>query len=468
MKPAFAANHYLSSFTRRGTPLAMLLVLLAVSACGESGKKQLEMAAVQVYAKVSSLNVPSKEESGYHRLPIEVRQLAEGIYQATGQANSHLIVTAEGNVVFDTGLRTESVKQRKLLRRINDKPVSYILLSQAHRDHVGGERYWREKETKVIASQYFSETQHYYKALEPYFWQREKALSPWLAEQAPKAKMLAYGGIKPDIVVSEGEYVFELSGERFEVLATPGSEGEDSISLWLPERKILFSGDLFGEEWPQFPALFSMRGGKTPNAMAYVRSLDRIVALEPEMIIPSHHDPIEGKALIKQGLVKMRDAVHFVHDEVLRGMNEGKTVYQLMDSIQLPNELALSEERGRLAWAIKSIWEYYAGWFHFDKAAQLYAVPASAVYSDVVGISGVAPLLSKADAYLNQGKPVQALHLLDIALAGNANNPELLSAKLSVLKLISEKNGDIYGNKNEHRFLADKIKWIEVQLENIE
>ena len=38
-------------------------------------------------------------------------------------------------------------------------------------------------------------------------------------------------------------YAFELGGVRFEVYATPGGEGPDAVSLWIPEWKVLFAGD---------------------------------------------------------------------------------------------------------------------------------------------------------------------------------------------------------------------------------
>ena len=38
-----------------------------------------------------------------------------------------------------------------------------------------------------------------------------------------------------------------------------------------------------------------------------------------------------------------------------------------MASIELPPELALTQEHGRVSWAVKSIWEYYMTWFHFGQ-----------------------------------------------------------------------------------------------------
>ena len=65
--------------------------------------------------------------------------------------------------------------------------------------------------------------------------------------------MVRYGGITPDILVDHNDYKFEMGGVQFEVLDTPGAEGADNISLWLPQQKILFTGDTLGPNFPQFP-----------------------------------------------------------------------------------------------------------------------------------------------------------------------------------------------------------------------
>jgi alkyl sulfatase BDS1-like metallo-beta-lactamase superfamily hydrolase len=448
MKPALAAK---LSF------LSLCSVLFtALTACDGDAKKQLDMATVQVAAKITAWNVPDEVAKGFHQLPIEARQLADGIFQATGVANTQMIVTTEGNVVFDTGLNTESVKQRKLLRRISDAQVAYVVLSHSHADHVGGTRFWLESKSQLITSSTFAEKQHYLTELQPFYWQRERELKPWLPAKPPKMKALAYGGLEPDILLNN-DFAFELGDTRFEVLITPGAEDTDSISLWMPDRKILFSGDFFGELWPQFPAVFTMRGEIMPSPMAYIASLNKLIALEPEMIIPSHHDPIEGKERILTGMVKMRDALQFVHDAVLAGMNNGKTIGELMQSIRLPKELALTEERGKVAWAVKSIWHYYAGWFGFQSAAELYPVPKNEVYQDLAQMAGIGELVAKANNYIDTDKPVQALHLMDIALSNEPEHTQALATRLAALTLLQALSETNHRNLYEEQLLSTRI-----------
>jgi len=373
-------------------------------------------------------------------IPIVARELAPGIHQATGVGNVHVIVTDEGDVVFDTGLSLQAAKQRAVLEAaIPDLGVDRVILSHSHADHASGTRVWADEGVEVIAHVEFPEEQRYLKQLEPYLHGRNRVLFPFIPEEPPDFGPLAYGGVEPTRLVSDGQpYVFEQGGVRFEVIGAPGAEGADNLVLWLPEQKILLSGDFFGPLFPQFPNVFTMRGEKVRKPIEYVRSLELVIALEPEMIVPSHKDPIEGRERIRADLVRMRDAVQYVHDETVAGMNAGKTVHELMAEITLPPELELSQAHGKVSWAVRSIWEYYATWFHFDDTTELYPVPERAVWGDVVDAAGVDALVAKAQAHVERSEPVHALHLLKMVVDSGHANVAALDAQQRALEMLLE------------------------------
>ena len=107
--------------------------------------------------------------------------------------------------------------------------------------------------------------------------------------------LLAYGGIEPTILVDEGDYHFTQGGVEFPVLSTPGAEGSDNMCLWLPGKKVLFTGDTLGPLFPQFPNIFTMRGEKVRKPIEYIHSLNKMIALNAEMLVPSHHSPVTGR-----------------------------------------------------------------------------------------------------------------------------------------------------------------------------
>jgi len=370
--------------------------------------------------------------------PIEIREVAENIQYATGVGNTIMITTSEGNVLLDTGLVLQSASQLRLLKeQVSDAPIHYIILSHSHADHIGGTRFWTGEDTEIVTHKNFEEEQRYLSELEPYQFGRNRTLFPWLPawEDRPNLEMMRYGGIVPTITVDDWEtYRFTLGGMEFEVIGVPGAEGADNIVLWLPQQKTLITGDFFGPQFPQFPNIFTMRGEKIRKPAEYIKSLDMIIALEPEIIIPSHLDPTVGAQEIREGMVRIRDAVQYVHDETVAGMNAGKSVYELMKEIKLPPHLELVQNHGKVDWAVKSIWEYYMGWFHFDSTTELYPVPARDVYADLASVTGNEVLLSLAQNYLAKGEPVKTLHITEIALAGDPQSAPALSLRQQALE----------------------------------
>ena len=415
-------------------------------------KKKVQIAAVDKMGDVGMKRIAANPEAKgsvaaeFINIPIEAREIATGIWQATGVGNAHLITTPGKDVLFDTGLATQVPKQMKALKdAVPDIELSHIIVSHSHADHSGGTKFWIADETEIVAHSEFAEEQRYLTELQDYFWGRNKTLFPFMPDEPPAIGLIAYGGIEPTMTVPNGQpHKFSQGGVDFEVHALPGAEGADNIVLWLPQKKILFSGDFFGPLFPQFPNIFTMRGEKIRKPVEYIKSLEKIIALDPDMIVPSHKNPIADKAVIQSGLVKMRDATRYVHDKTIEGMNAGKTVEQLMTEIKLPANLALTQEHGKVSWAVKSIWEYYATWFHFDKTTELYSVPQETIYGDVVALAGAEELTQKAQAYLADDKPLEALHLVDMVLEIEDENQLALMTRKAALQnlLAAAKSGE--------------------------
>jgi len=389
----------------------------------------------------------------------EAYEIVPGVYQARGVGNTHMVVTSAGNVIVDAGLPFTADDHAALLRAVDDGPIHSVVVTHAHADHYGGASVWLEEDTALIAHREFSETQRYLTDLLPFLMRKNKVFYPDSVPSIPGWAMGAlkriYPQVEPTILVDD-VHAFEVGGTRFEVIATPGAEGADSVSVWLPEQRVLFTGDFFGPIFPMVPNLYTIRGEKLRFAVPYLQSLDRIIALEPEVMVPSHFEEIRGADAIREALVRTRDAVQYIHDETVAGMNAGKDVFTLMREIRLPAELDLPESHGRVSWNVRAIWESYTGWFDFEDTTQLYAFPPSSVYAEVATMAGgAAALAARAQAHVAGGEPEQALHLAAMALAAEPGNRAALEARLAALELLLERSGGI--NHSEVFWLRHRI-----------
>ena len=402
-----------------------------------------------------------KTVAGLPLIEVQVDEPADKVFRASGVGNTFLISSDEGLVIFDTGLATQAAKHKRLLQDVASGDVAYIVLSHSHADHIGGTKFWLAEfpDAQIVAHEKFIDGQRYLVDLERHFWNRNRLLYTFMPEEPPEGGMNAYGGITPDIEVREGEvFAFELGEVRFEAIAAAGAEGDDNLVLWLPDRRLLFSGDFFGPLFPMVPNLFTLRGEKFRDPLAYARSLDRLIELGPEMVLPSHFDPISGDEQIQRDMRKMRDATLFIHDQTIAGMNQGKTVWQLMRDVRLPPDLDLSQGHGKVSWNVRSIWEHYSTWFHFESTTELYPVRVREIYADIAELAGGPDLLAtQAQRYLDSGELESALHWVEIGLAADTNHARLLQVRLRALEGLLDRAYNEGSNFSETGWLKSRI-----------
>ena len=409
--------------------------------------------------------------AGLPRIEVAVDQPAPNLFRASGVANTFLIPTDGGHILFDTGLGTQAPRHKRLLQEAAPGQVTHIVLSHSHADHIGGVRFWLAEfpDAKVIAHANFLEGQRYLGDLERHFWSRNRLLYSFMPEEPPEDSPFSYGGVKPDIEVPEGEvYAFAVGGLQFEAIAAAGAEGDDNLVLWLPQRRLLFSGDFFGPLFPMVPNLFTLRGEKFRDPLAYARALDRLIGLAPETVLPSHFDPVSGSERLRRDMLRMRDATLYMHDRTVAGMNEGKSVWQLMREVRLPAELALSEGHGKVSWNVRSIWEHYSTWFHFESTTELYPFRVRELYPEIASLAGGAETIARqALRRLEAGEPEAALHWVELGLAGAPANPELLGARLSALHQLLDRAYEQGGNYSETGWLKSRIRATESALAEV-
>jgi alkyl sulfatase BDS1-like metallo-beta-lactamase superfamily hydrolase len=376
-------------------------------------------------------------------------KVSDAIYQAIGFGNTFMVTTSEGNVIIDTSLPANARRHQQLLKAENAGPIKYLILTHGHGDHAGGVPVWKEAGTKIIAQQEQVELAHYQTRLAGFFALRNAAQFA-LARPAVGAWAGNYGAnIQPTILFDE-KYEFTLGGIKFEVLHTPG-ETPDHLTVWIPQYKAAFVGDNYYES---FPNIYTLRGTKPRWALDYTNSLNQVLALKPEILIPSHGQPIHGNAEITRRLTRYRDAIQYVHDETVKGMNAGKDVWTLMQEIKLPAALNVGESYGKLSWSVRGIYEGYAGYFDLNPAT-MYELPPSSVYPDMVKLAGGPEAVVKLAAERVQADQlVEALHLTSIALAADANHRGALETRLKALEALRAR----CRNSNERGWLDYSIK----------
>jgi glyoxylase-like metal-dependent hydrolase (beta-lactamase superfamily II) len=390
----------------------------------------------------------------------EADTITDFVFMAKDISNAYLVTTSAGDVMVNTGFMDNAERTKRLLAPKRTGALRYIILTQAHADHYGGVPTMREPGTLVVGERRFVDTWRYFHDLGPYLARRSAKL--WSGTMKRGANPPPPPEVVPDIVVDR-RYEFELGGRRFEVISTPGGESLDSVTVWMPRERVAFTGNLFGPVFLAIPNLVTTRGDKPRLVRRYLPSLDTVRKLGAETLVTGHGDPIRGADKIRASLDKMHAAVSYVNDAVIAGMNAGKDVHTLMREIKLPDELKIGEFHGKVSWAVRSIWEEYSGWFHYDSTTSLYGVPRTSVDTDLTELAGgAAALAARARKKLNDGRPLEALHLLDVALGADRTNAEALAVKKDALQVLLRESGGT--NLSETMWLKSEIAGAEAAL----
>ncbi|MAG31456.1 MAG: MBL fold metallo-hydrolase [Deltaproteobacteria bacterium] len=377
-------------------------------------------------------------------------QINDFIHLSEGMSNSFLITTAEGNIVVNTGMFFEALQHKRNYEAISSAATRFIILTQGHVDHVGGTDALRQKGTQVIAQAGSAEHQAYdgrlakFRAARSGFAFIRRNGSAIRDAQAKFGELPRQAVPTPDITFDD-RYAFALGGLRVELIAVPGAETNDSLLIWLPDHRICFVGNLFGCLIGHIPNLVTIRGDRYRDALVCAAACDVVRDLEPELMLPGHHGPIEGRALIRDELERVRDATLYVHDETVKGMNAGKDLFTLKQEVQLPPHLDVGEGYGQVNWNVQAIWEHYGGWFHHESTTELYSVPQRAIHGDLIELAGGEDaIVDRADAKLASGRCEEALHLLDIVLSQDAPSARALELAVGVHRSLESESRNFW------------------------
>ncbi len=384
------------------------------------------------------------------------------IYMARDISNAYLINTSDGDVMVNTGFMDDANQERnvKLLQPHRKGPLRYIFLTQSHADHFGGVPVFRDEHTKIVGGPGYNEACQDMLGMQAYFGPRSKKLWGSTLQRGAAPKPAPH--VVPDILVDR-TLTIKQGGRTFELISAPDGETIDNLIVWMPKEKIAFTGNITGPVWNSMPFLCTLRGDKMRMVWNYLKSMTKLRDLGAEIIITGHGEPIRGAATIRADIDRMIGAVSWIRDYTQQGMIAGKTVHQLMRDVQLPDTLKIGEFHGKVSWAVKSIWEQYSGWFHYeDGTTELYAVPRSAVNTDLAELAGVDALTTRASQHVESGRPLEAIHLLDIALGQEPKNREALKVKKVALDHLLVACGGI--NLSETMWLKSEIASIDAAL----
>lgn len=358
----------------------------------------------------------------------EVIEVTDGVWVAVGfgLSNSILIEGDDGVIIVDTMESAGSAAEVKAeFDKLTDKPVKAIIYTHNHTDHVMGAKVLAgEDQPDVYSHETTTELVNkiYRRLLGAISRRSLKQFGvPLPAEDhlncgiGPKLKIGGIGaqGFIPANRTFSDVLETEIAGVKLKLVHAPG-ETDDQLYVWLPEKRVLLPGDNF---YKSFPNLYAIRGTAYRDVRLWADSLDLMIAEKPAFLVPSHTRPLTGEAMIRENLEAYRDAIRFVHDETLAGINRGLTPDELVETVQLPPNLKanpfLEEYYGTVEWSVRSIFTGYLGWFDGNPTRLHPLSPGERAERMVRLAGGAGALRAEAAAALESGDAQWCAELTD-------------------------------------------------------
>ena len=217
----------------------------------------------------------------------------------------------------------------------------------------------------------------------------------------------------------------------------PG-ETDDQIGVWIPSMKAFLCAD---DIYRAFPNLYAIRGTPHRDLMKWAHSIDKIRALRPQYLVPSHTHPITDEEEIYNLLRPFRDAIQFVHDQTVRYMNRGYSPDEIVRKVHPSSHVAkhphLQELYGTVEWSVKGTYAGYIGWFDGDPAKLSPVTPQERAQKLIELAGGVGAITEAARQAMERGEAKWALELASHVFLLNPDHEAVREVRLSALKSLA-------------------------------
>lgn len=231
-------------------------------------------------------------------------------YTAEGDPNTGIVIGDNAVMVIDT--QATPVMAQDVIRRIRevtDKPIKYVTLSHYHAVRVLGASAYQPEQ--IIASQdtYDLIVQR---------GEQDKASEIGRFPRLFQAVESVPPGMTWPTITFTGKMTLWLGKLEVQILQLGRGHTKGDTVVWLPQDKVLFSGDLvefdatpyagdaYFQDWPQ--------------------TLDNIAALQPEKLVPGRGAALTNPAEVKAGLDGTRAFVSELFASVKAGAAQGKAL----------------------------------------------------------------------------------------------------------------------------------------------
>ncbi|WP_428607027.1 MBL fold metallo-hydrolase [Sedimenticola sp.] len=241
-------------------------------------------------------------------------KLAEGVYAYTaeGDPNTGIIIGDDGVMVIDTQATPDMAQDViRRIREVTDKPIKYVVLSHYHAVRVMGASAYHADH--IISSQ---ATYDLIVERGQFDFDSEVGRFPRLFQGVESVPGLTW-----PTLTFETSMTLWMGKRRVELKHIGRGHTKGDIVVWLPDEKVLFSGDLV--EFGATPYTGDAYLTDWPQTLANVR------ALGAEKLVPGRGDALTTPETVEAAISGTQDFLTQMFESVKKGRAEGKVLNEI-------------------------------------------------------------------------------------------------------------------------------------------
>lgn len=354
-----------------------------------------------------------------NRTTNELSELAEGLAIVESFSHSVVLDAGEGLVAFDASHARTGGDVVAAIRAWTDTPVSHLVYTHGHADHVGG--------STAFAAAYGDMAVVGHRNVDARF-DRYAYTNDWnvlinarqfggvrgdfgMGDSAPD--FIPTTTARPNHVVDDHDQI--VVGDRTIEFHHARGETDDHLWGWMPDQKWLFTGDFVIWNFPN--------AGNPQKVQRYpiewAAALREMIARGPELLLPAHGLPIEGRDRIARVLGDIAGALERLVSDVVDMMNAGEVLDTIIHSVHVPDDVLAKPYLRPLydepEFVVRNIWRQFGGWWD-GAPSRLKPSPDAVLAAELADLAGGAVvLIGRATALSDAGDHRLACHLADLA-----------------------------------------------------
>ncbi len=378
-----------------------------------------------------------------NRVTNELSELADGL--AVVESFSHCAVwdSGVGLVCFDTSGAGSGRAVVSAIRGWSTEPFSHLVYTHGHVDHIGGSfAFAEDADTRGHTPANVVGHENVNVRIDRY-----TATNDWNI----RVNQRQFGGIRSEMGLNIGENLqkflpsrtlrakqtfrdvlpMTIGDTKVEMHHARG-ETDDHLWAWMPDKKWLFAGDFVIWNYPNAGNPQKVQR----YALEWAQALRRMIDQGPDLLVPAHGLPIEGKARIAAVLDTIASSLETVVSQVLEMMNAGETLDSIIHTVKVPQEVLAKPFMRPLydepEFVVRNIWRLYGGWWD-GAASRLKPSPDAVLANELASLAGGPDvLMRRALNLMNEGDLRLACHLADFAGWSAPDDPAIHTDRATI------------------------------------